>query len=52
MLNDREQIMMEDRNWTFDDEEPAIKFDRSGNEIGREDDEVWAHDLAEVRSLL
>lgn len=49
---DKERVMMEDRGWEFDDDEPALKYDSRGTEVGREGDAIWNADLEEVRSLL
>lgn len=53
MLRDKEQVLMEDRGWTFDDDdEPAIKYDGSGREIARQGDTEWEMDLSIIRSIM
>ena len=53
MLREKEQILMEDRGWTFDDDdEPAIKYDGSGREVARENDPEWQSDLSIIRSIM
>lgn len=49
---DKIQQLMEDRGWSYEEDEPALKFNRNGAEIGREGDEEWEACLAIVRSIL
>lgn len=49
---DKIQQLMEDRGWTYEEDEPALKFAANGAEIAREGDAEWEADLAIVRSIM
>lgn len=49
--SDKEQILMEDNGWDFEDD-VAVKHDSRGMEIGRQGDALWDADLKLVRSIM